>query len=187
MYYNYWDYWKQYHNVVFDGPNKIIYINDGVTSLDVQVDLYSAWKEWLAKSQWDGLINAKYVQAFRSVGGDPLPGNRFLGDTYFLTNGWRIKPYNGEYRIEIVGNLYTEEGDDAFLDPDSGKVTILQTVSNLVDTVGVTTVESAQSLTDIKETVWESILEDYESVAGTNAADIIQKIKKLASLIPAGV
>ena len=187
LFYDYWDYWKDYHSVVFDGPNKLILVNDGVTSLDVQVDIYSAWKEWLAGSQHDGLINAAFEQAIRGVGGDPLPGSRYLGDTYFLMNGWRIKPYSGYYRLEVEGNLYTEEGDDVFLDPDSGRVTIVQTVSNLVDTIGVTTVQSAQSLDDIEETVWSANLSSYETSGGKVAADIIQKIKKLVSLIPAGV
>jgi hypothetical protein len=182
MFYNYWDNWKDFHKVTFDGINKIIYVSNGTTELDVKTEIYSDWKEWLTGSQHDGLINAKYIQAMRAVGGDPLPADRFVGTTYFLINGWRIKPYDGNYRITVNGNLYTDAGDDAFLDPDIGRVTIVQTVSTLVETVGVTEVVSAQSSDDIRTSVWGAVLSDYD--ATNNAAEIVLKIKQLANLIP---
>lgn len=111
---NFWDYWDlslpSYggHKVWFDGEQKVIQIVDGVTSIDVQEDLYSAWKEWVLLYD-----NAKWDSALRSVGGDPISDTESLGDTYFLTNGWRIRPWVGDYSLDIVGNLYVEGGGES--------------------------------------------------------------------------
>ena len=124
--------WSLGHKVTFDGPNKLIRVNNGVTALNVQRDIYSAWKEW-----WIYLSdNPKWEAAMRSTGGDPLPGILDLGATFFLTNGWRIKPWKGFYTLTITGNIYTEEGESPTVDPDfpSG-ATIIYTVSNLVDQI----------------------------------------------------
>ena len=188
MYYLYQDYWNFYHKVTFDGPNKIIYVNDGITSIDVKTDIYSDWKEWVLGH--DGVVTAKYLDAIRVIGGDPLPGARFVGATFFLINGWRIKPWEGNYVLTVTGNLYTEEGDDPFLPVlDTGsKVTITQTVSNLVDTIGVTTVTEATPTAEIVAGVWGAKLSELAlSGQAGNAAEIVTLIKKLSSLIPAAV
>jgi len=38
-YYGYYDYWRNYHKVTFDGPNKIIIVNPNVYELDVKMVL----------------------------------------------------------------------------------------------------------------------------------------------------
>jgi hypothetical protein len=176
----YQDYWNYYHSVTFDGPNKLILVNNGVTELDVKVDLYSDWKEW-ARGH-DGVVTAKYLQAMRGTGGDPLPGDRFLGDTYFLTNGWRIKPYQGSYRLSINGNLYTEEGDSPFVDADGllNNIRIESTVSTLVNTVGV----GVGTPAEVADAVWSEDLEPYEDQDDTAGQDV-KDIKRNTGLIPA--
>ena len=64
LYYGHWDYWELRHKVTFDGVNRLIWINDGVTSLDMQIDVYSDWKEWMLLGD-----NTKYYSAFNTVGG----------------------------------------------------------------------------------------------------------------------
>lgn len=188
-YYNYWDYWQLYHKVTFDGDNKLILVNEGVTELDVLEDLYSDWKEWLI-SNYDGLYPSRYIDAIESIGGQPLPGSRFVGSTFFLINGWRIKPHWGTYTLVINGNLYTTEGDSPFVDADTNppypnNIKIESTVSTLVETVGVTEVQSAQSLADISNAVWTETLSLLAS--GDNAAETVEAIKRLAALIPAAL
>jgi hypothetical protein len=104
-YYGFWNYWNLYHKVTFDGVNRLILINEGVTDVDVLIDLYSAWKEWSLIED-----NTKYLNAFSVNGGDPLPGNIKLDATFFLINGWKIKPYPGTYDLQINGNLYDRDG-----------------------------------------------------------------------------
>ncbi len=113
----------------FYGPDKIIEISYGVTSIEVQ-DIYSAWKEWVLISD-----NVKYLPAMRSVGGDPISDTKTLGATYFITNGWRVRPFSGDHRLTVNGNLYTDPaGSSPFL-PAAGaySVTIELQVSSLVD------------------------------------------------------
>lgn len=100
-----WEYWQLYHKVTFDGVNRLIIINDGVTSLDVQRDIYSAWKEW---SQLE--TNLKYLKAIDTVGGEPTVAGQRLDVTYFLINGWKIKPYSGTYDLTITGNIFSVDG-----------------------------------------------------------------------------
>ena len=77
MFYNQWGYWELFNKVTFDGPNKLIYIVDEVTELDVKRDIYSAWKEWVLVN---GHINSKFEPAIRGTGGDPLGGRRVERD-----------------------------------------------------------------------------------------------------------
>lgn len=49
--------------VDFDGINRYIILKDGFPSIDVQVDIYSDWKEW-----WLMGDNSKYPQALRTFG-----------------------------------------------------------------------------------------------------------------------
>lgn len=98
--------------VTFDGPNKLIHVNAGVTSIDVRTDLYSAWKDWLRSSA----VNQKWDQVFRTFGGDITSYDETTGTTqyapryYFLTNDWRIKVDNGLV-VSFESNLYTDRED----------------------------------------------------------------------------
>ena len=106
-----WDLWALYHKITFDGVNKRIYINPEVTSLDVEIDIYSSWKEW--SQEYD---NLKFLQALKTTGGDPLPGGRRVGQYFFLTNGWKLVPPSDKLisDIELVGNLFADDGSDIF-------------------------------------------------------------------------
>jgi len=105
MFYGWWEYWELRHKVTFDGINKLILVNPGETSLDVQVDLYSDWKEW---AQTD--TNMKYLSPWSIVGGEPTIEGQRLDVTYFLINGWKIKPYSGTYDLTIDGNIFDVDG-----------------------------------------------------------------------------
>ncbi len=112
----------------FDGDNKLINITDEEPEVNVQ-DLYSEWKDW-ARAQ----DNLKFEPAFRIVGGDPLPGEKKLGITYFLNSNWKIRPNESNHSLNINGNLYSEDGANPFI-PTIGQfnVQIIQQVSSLVD------------------------------------------------------
>ena len=105
FYYSHWDYWQLYHKVTFDGVNKLILVNPGETSLDIQVDVYSAWKQWALQEN-----NLKYLNPFSTVGGEPTIEGQRLDVTYFLINGWKIKPYTGTYDLTLVGNIFDIDG-----------------------------------------------------------------------------
>ena len=106
--FGYWENWLNPHKVTFDPENKLIIINPGVTSLDVGIDLYSDWKEWVL--QYD---NAKWASAFRSIGGDPTSSTQNAPAYYFLTNGWKI--YAEDVEVVIQLNLYSDDGLSPFI------------------------------------------------------------------------
>lgn len=119
-------------NYNFDGINKIITPIDapvsGAIDVDVQ-DIYSRWYDWFMTSD-----NSKFLLAMRSVGGDPLPGSKALGLTYFLLNNWKIKPYEETHIFTLNGNLYSEDGSNPYISTVGVfNVQILNSVSSLVD------------------------------------------------------
>jgi len=104
--------------------------NEYVVELDIQIDLYSDLKEvWLAN---EDLRKLRFP--LRAVGGDPLPGSKVLGDTYFLRSDWKIRVYEGNHRFAVNGNFYSEDGTSPFI-PPIGSYTVFMEhqVSNLVD------------------------------------------------------
>lgn len=131
-------------NVTFDGPNKLIICNSGTTLLSVQ-DTYSYWKEWLLLSD-----NSKYLQAMSIVGGDPTVSGKYLGTTYFLENGWKIRPQSSNHTLTVEGNLYARTGSAFVACIGSYNVQVIQTVSNLIDTVstGGGSAPSAEEVTN---------------------------------------
>ncbi len=117
--------------VTFDPVNRrIVEISAaGDNELDL-VEIYSEWKEFVKIGD-----NAKHAQAFRFVGGDPLTGSASLGTTYFLINGWRIRPAELNHKLTVVGNLFT--------DPSG--------FSSYVDTLGAFTVNTETRVSALTE------------------------------------
>ncbi len=125
--------------ITFDGPNKVITLASGETQVSVK-DVYSRWKDWAVLSD-----NAKYLPAFRTIGGDPLSAIINAGDYYFLRNdyGWRIKPPEEDITVYLSGNLAAEDSAIQAINPTDGAYTAaiigLQPV-----TQGVTPVMASQ-------------------------------------------
>lgn len=90
--------------LTFDAATKRIVL-DG-TNVTAQ-SIYSAWVDWAATSD-----NAKYLPAFRSVGGDDLGGGLLIPPYYFLQNSWRIRPMEANQTLTITGNLFVDGGGD---------------------------------------------------------------------------
>ncbi len=139
--------------VTFDGDNKIIIVNTGETSISVDTDIYSDWKNWVLQSD-----NIKYPIALSAIGGDPIGGARYLGSTFFLENGWKLRPYEGNHTLTVSGNLYTRDGSSPFIQTvGSYNVLISMQVSNLIDTVS-TSGGGGSTPSDIADAVWNKII-----------------------------
>lgn len=148
--------------VSFDGPNRLIIVTEaptasGLVELDVKIDLYSDWKEWMLVGD-----NCKYLYAMRAVGGDPTVEGRFLGSTFFLSNGWRIRPYNADHTLKLDGNLFTDEGDFVVIHTLAHhQVLVDHQFSNLIDAT-----VSSEGLLDIRYAV-ESLRGSYAGSGNT--------------------
>lgn len=173
--YGNWNYWSVYdpandlygnQKVVFDGINKIIFVSEGVTELDVGEDVYSGWKEWIKDPAHQ---NAQYKKAFTTIGGDPITDEQNVGVTYFLENGWRIQPaaVGKSYVLTVNGNIYTREtGGSPFLFAEGVSVSLVR--SNIVDIIRV-------------EALGVNITEaDIAAIAAASAQDVWDEIIDLA-------
>jgi len=111
----------------FDGQNKLIIMDNKENVLDVRI-MYYNWKNWLTNPD-----NLKYPLAIRYVGGDKIEKN-FLGITYFLTNGWKIRPYEEDHVLLIKGNIYSDDNEDIVVKTlGNYNVLVKNKVSNLID------------------------------------------------------
>jgi len=128
--------------VSFDGPNRIISVNAGETSVDVKIDIYSEWKQW-------AISNLQFLPAMRTIGGDSVGDGLFVGDVYFLINGWQIStPPNN---LNVSGVIYHDDAIPVFVVDPGGSV--VSTVSSLVQTVetGGSTGGSSLTKQDVRD------------------------------------
>ena len=133
-------------DAIFDGDNLYITL-PSIGSFDTQINIYSAWKEWIRAGD-----NAKYPPAFDTTGGDNVGSGQTIAPYFFCMNdlGWRIKMPSSDGEIIVSGNLFPRDhntslfeqtlGYDAFLrlEVSTRAVVIERGVS------GLTATESAQ-------------------------------------------
>jgi hypothetical protein len=103
-----WTEWLEPQKVTFLPEDKLIKIHPGETQIDVQIDLYSAWKEWIR--YYD---NAKWVAAFTTFGGDPTGESQYAPRYFFLTNGWKVLAE--DMAVVVQMNLYSDDGLSPFV------------------------------------------------------------------------
>lgn len=160
-FYNYWEYWNFYHKVTFDGPNKLILINEGETDIDVQRDIFSDWKEWLLGH--DGVVNAKYEKAINVIGGEPTVGDEKLDATFFLINGWKLKPYIGTYDLNVRGNIFDADGGSIKVPADSNRFNPNNITINLNTSVIVRRLETEVTASVDVGIVTASLVSDQQT------------------------
>lgn len=182
------DLWQLYHKVTFDGINKQIIVNDGELDIDVQVDLYSDWKEW--SLQRDHL---KYLPAMRSVGGDPTVAGAFLGATFFTINDWQIVISDSTV---FTGNLFSDDFESPFITVEGAKVARSQ-FSNLVDSVqinsddlitaGIATTTSIDNQTTTLETDITNQTSSLTNTINTQTTTLQNDIAAVSGALPQNV
>lgn len=129
----------------FDGPNRLIILSSGTTTLDVQ-DMYSRWKDWATTGD-----NLKYAPFFDVVGGNPTVGSNSISNYFFLLGGAKIRPQEANHTLTVDGILIDEAGGDPFTDTlGTFRVRIVQVVPLQAEavatsggTAGLTTEQAA--------------------------------------------
>jgi len=135
-------------SISFDGVNKLAILSTNTTSLTVS-ELWSRWVDWLGESD-----NGKYPIALSQLGGDEIGGGRYLGLTFFLENGWKIRPYEGDHLLTISGNLYSRDGSSPIAQTvGTFNVTVNMSTSNLVDAIST----SGATPESIADEVWNRL------------------------------
>jgi len=153
--------------LTFDGTNKIIQF--GITDTAVTAaQIYSRWKDWVATSS-----NAKFPQAFTTVGGDPLGNSVFITPYFFLTNGWKLRPFAQNhtltgFSIEVVRQfaLKTETVDGSGNPLD----TVLEssmTAAQMLRVIYAYVANPATGLNSNIQTVYKSIDGSKNRIVGT--------------------
>jgi len=180
-----WEFWSVYdpanglfgdQKVAFDGYNKIIFVAEGITTLNVKDDIYSAWKEWLLGNVESPNGNA-WPLAISVIGGEPLNDTLNVGSTFFLENGWRIQPVPSSvpYILSVEGNIFTREaGGNPFLFAEGVSVNLLR--SNIVDQVVATSTITEADRQNIAENVW-----GYGTINDTGSATYGRLVKDIDS------
>lgn len=163
--------WLLYHKVTFDGVNKLIIINETETIISVKEDIYSAWKEWAQLRD-----NTKFLPAVRTIGGDPLGSGQYAGDTYFMTNGWRILVQNS---CTINGVIYSDDFPSPFIKLGDTRI-VTNIVSSLVQSLGFSgTIDADNEL--IAKAVWDYLMSDIQTSG--SVGDRISKLLTVAKFL----
>lgn len=147
--------------VTFDWINKLIIVNESITELDAEIDLYSDWKEWIVL--WD---NSKYLPAFSALWWEPIWGGRFNGRTFFIINWWKVRPYEWHHELNIVWNIFWEWWQ-SFIVPVLWNYTVSVKFSNSNLVQWISTTWSSLTAWDIwnyptRETTWWSGLNESQ-------------------------
>jgi hypothetical protein len=100
----------------FDGENKLITTLDNVDTF-LAVDLYSSWKIWVQQDD-----NSKYLEAFFTIGGDPIGAGQNVSPYFFLNTpvGWRMQAFSRDHELKIVGNLFSVDSNLPIFIPTPG-------------------------------------------------------------------
>ena len=144
-FFGYYGDWELGDKVTFDGPNRLIIVNPGVTDLDIKTDVYSAWKRWVTVSG----DNAGFLPAIRTTGGDPTIGAQSAGDIYFMINNWRLQIDFAE--TTVTGILFSDDNATAYVDDQLNDLTPA-IVSSTVNTVA-TGPASSTDLTPVLDAI----------------------------------
>jgi len=116
--------------ITFDPATRRIVLDVASTSA---AEIYSRWADWAVTSD-----NAKYLPAFRQVGGDDLGGGLSIPPYLFLANGWKVRPMEADHTLTITGNLFVDGGGDPVV-PTLGSYQVLTKLVVPVQAQGIST------------------------------------------------
>lgn len=97
-------------SATIDYANELIIMDD---TQEIPVNqAYSLWKDDILTG-----TNAQYDFAFTQVGGNAVGGANTIPAYTFLSNGWKIRPFEDNYTLGVVdGILVTDDNSDPFVD-----------------------------------------------------------------------
>lgn len=150
---------------VFNGVTLVITLDAptlGVLNINVQDDLYEAWKNW----QLEDPKNRGYPQLFRSVAGDPLVDPLNIAPYFFIQNqsGWRIISSDADQEVNYIGNIVPEDSTLPIIIPTPGRTVLHLGLQPI--TQGVRALQA--TMDDVHGQVRRSVWVDTSLVANGN-------------------
>lgn len=161
--------------MTYDTGKKLFILNQGVTSFDVVVDLYSD-----AKEDWknDTLLN-RFIFPLTAIGGQGIGSGQKVSTYVILRNGWKIRPHEADHTLTIAGNLITDDESSPFTSVlGNYQVTIKTVVSSNSLTTGVAILPT--DLANIADAVWDEIVTGHTNAGSTGK--MLKDIKTKATL-----
>lgn len=144
--------------VLFDPINRIIQITqapdiDNQVVIDINIDVYSDGKEdWISN---DTLRKLRFPVSV--IGGDPITPQKNLGATFFINYGWKIRPYDADHTLIIIGNVFSDDASSPFIQTvGSYNVSIQREVSSIIDGVA----SAAQIASEVWDGQWQPYVQD---------------------------
>lgn len=130
----------------FDPVNKYIKVlspNAEVTALEMYGE---------AMDYADSEEGVAHPLPMAAVGKAPLGGEVYTDSIFMLTNGWKIKFYDGTYQAKVTGTVITDDETQRTVAPDSGNVEVVFQVSSQATVLGQVEVDNklAAIKTDIE-------------------------------------
>lgn len=148
----------------FNGANQTITLGAGVTAINVERDLYSAWKRWVT----DG-VGSKFDVAFdNSFGGNLVGTGLYVAPYFILRNdlGWRIIPDASNHELTVTGNLYgAAPASPMFTSP--GAYTVPIYLERSINAQLVSTGGSIPTAAENAIAVWAEAVRGADSAADT--------------------
>lgn len=149
-------------NFTFNGEKRIIYINSGVEIIDSS-QMYTDYKDWI-------FDNPQWILAMRTIGGESIGAGQIISPYIQLINGWRIKPFEGDHVLTVLGNIITEAEDSPFLETDGAfNVSIRSQVTSNSITQATIGAEFAKD-------VWDYDLATHEDSTTTAGSVVKNKL-----------
>lgn len=161
--------------MTYDTTNKLFILNNGVTSFDVVVDLYSDAKEdWIT----DSTLN-KFTFPMLAIGGNSIGGGQKISSYIIIRNGWKIRPQEADHTLTVAGNLITDDESSPFVNVLGDYQVIIKSIlSSSSLTTGLAITEA--DINSIADAVWNEVIAGHLD-AGT-AGRILNDAKKRATL-----
>jgi len=110
--------------ITFDPTNKYINITSPSTIVTA-LEIYNAAMDWC-----DEPGNMIYLVPMAAYGKFVMGAGVYSDSIFVLINGWKIKPYSGNYTLTIAGTLITDDGSPRTVLPDTGNVVFVFQVSS---------------------------------------------------------
>ena len=113
----------------------------------------------------------------RTIGGDPTVGTKSVAPYFFLTNGWKIRPYEGNHTLNITGNLFVDEPSTYGSNLTVATEGYYQVLVNMATTSDAIAITAGSGVTqDDKEDISTMV---WSTTSGSQISDAIAKMQKM--------